>query len=165
MGVLSQTWGSLHSDMEKTQELIDELEDFFMKTEGAPTVVDDQEMKMVIPEPIMESNNNLTMGDPEQAVTTNMTTEDGQNVIIIIAPSSPSDSVVSSLPGQSSMSDQAKEEVRQIQTSQGTCWTVSNRQEGKEEGTEQNRSLQVQREDEVSAGHCRGGAGGTGGEE
>merc|ERR1711868_170107 len=90
---------SLHSDLEKTQELIDELEDFFMKTEGAPTVVDDQEMKMVIPEPIMESNNNnnLTMGDLEQAVTTNMTTEDGQNVIIIIAPSSPSDSVVSSL--------------------------------------------------------------------
>jgi len=90
---------SLHSDLEKTQELIDELEDFFMKTEGAPTVVDDQEMKMVIPEPILESNNNnnLTMGDLEQAVTTNMTTEDGQNVIIIIAPSSPSDSVVSSL--------------------------------------------------------------------
>merc|ERR1712209_38989 len=87
---------SLHSDMEKTQELIDELEDFFMKTEGAPTVVDDQEMKMVIPEPILESNNNLTMGDLEQAVTTNMTTEDGQSVIIIIAPSSPSDSVVSS---------------------------------------------------------------------
>merc|ERR1711902_26226 len=51
----------------------------------------------VIPEPILESNNNLTMGDLEQAVTTNMTTEDGQNVIIIIAPSSPSDSVVSSL--------------------------------------------------------------------
>merc|ERR1712001_20038 len=39
---------SLHSDMEKAQELIDELEDFFMKTEGAP---------MVIPEPILESNN------------------------------------------------------------------------------------------------------------
>merc|ERR1719312_831138 len=54
-------------------------------------------VKMVIPEPIMESNNNLTMGDLEQAVSTNMTTEDGQNVIIIIAPSSPSDSVVSSL--------------------------------------------------------------------
>lgn len=89
---------SLHSDMEKTQELIDELEDFFMKTEGAPTVVDDQEMKMVIPEPILESNNNnnLTLGDLEQAVTTNMTTEDGQNVIIIIAPSSPSESIVSS---------------------------------------------------------------------
>merc|ERR1711868_301995 len=76
--------GSLHSDMEKTQELIDELEDFFMKTGGAPTMVEDQEMKMVIPEPIMESNNN------------NLTTEDGQNVIIIIAPSSPSDSIVSS---------------------------------------------------------------------
>merc|ERR1712112_171762 len=88
---------SLHSDMEKTQELIDELEDFFMKTEGAPTVVDDQEMKMVIPEPIIESNNNLTLGDLDQAVTTNMTTEDGQNVIIIIAPSSPSESIVSNI--------------------------------------------------------------------
>merc|ERR1719445_2416338 len=88
---------SLHSDMEKTQELIDELEDFFMKTEGAPTVVDDHEMKMVIPEPIIESNNNLTLGDLDQAVTTNMTTEDGQNVIIIIAPSSPSESIVSNI--------------------------------------------------------------------
>merc|ERR1719336_2546375 len=87
---------SLHSDMEKTQELIDELEDFFMKTEGAPTVVEDQEMKMVIPEPIIESNNNLTFGDLDQAVT-NMTTEDGQNVIIIIAPSSPSESIVSNI--------------------------------------------------------------------
>merc|ERR1712029_583514 len=88
---------SLHSDMEKTQELINELEDFFMKTEGAPTVVDDQEIKMVIPEPIIESNNNLTFGDLDQAVTTNMTTEDGQNVIIIIAPSSPSESIVSNI--------------------------------------------------------------------
>merc|ERR1712025_940129 len=86
---------SLHSDMEKTQELIDELEDFFMKTEGAPTVVDDQEMKMVIPEPIIESN--LTFRDLDQSVTTNMTTEDGQNVIIIIAPSSPSESIVSNI--------------------------------------------------------------------
>merc|ERR1719227_72069 len=88
---------SLHSDMEKTQELIDELEDFFMKTEGAPTVVDDQEMKMVIPESIIESNNKLTLGDLDQSVTTNMTTEDGQNVIIIIAPSSPSESIVSNI--------------------------------------------------------------------
>merc|ERR1719367_658961 len=54
----------------------------------------------------MESNNNnnLTMGDLEQAVTTNMTTEDGQNVIIIIAPSSPSESVVSSLSVQEPVS-------------------------------------------------------------
>merc|ERR1712112_778131 len=87
---------SLHSDMEKTQELIDELEDFFMKTEGAPTVVDDQEMKMVIPGPIIESNNNLTFRDLDQSVTTNMTTEDGQNMIII-APSSPSESIVSNI--------------------------------------------------------------------
>merc|ERR1711963_1070681 len=88
---------SLHSDMEKTQGLIDELEDFFMKTEGAPTVVDDQERKMVIPESIIESNNNLTLGDLDQAVSTNMTTEDGQNVIIIIAPTSPSESIVSNI--------------------------------------------------------------------
>merc|ERR1711884_124454 len=52
---------------------------------------------MVIPEPIIESNNNLTLGDLDQSVTTNMTTEDGQNVIIIIAPSSPSESIVSNI--------------------------------------------------------------------
>merc|ERR1719282_2171174 len=36
---------SIHSDMEleKNQELIEELEEFFMKTEGKPTVVEEEE--------------------------------------------------------------------------------------------------------------------------
>merc|ERR1711868_47440 len=68
-----QSPSSIHSDMEleKTQELIDELEEFFMKTDGTPTVVD------------------------EEVIDTNMMTEDGQNVVIVIAPSSPSESLVS----------------------------------------------------------------------
>merc|ERR1719410_1738268 len=77
---------SIHSDMEleKNQELIEELEEFFMKTEGKPTVVEEE---------AAETNNlDLSLQELQGAVTTNMVTEDGQNVIIIIAPSSPSDS-------------------------------------------------------------------------
>jgi len=76
---------SIHSDMEleKNQELIEELEEFFMKTEGKPTVVEEE---------AAETNNlDLSLQELQGAVTTNMVTEDGQNVIIIIAPSSPSD--------------------------------------------------------------------------
>lgn len=74
---------SIHSDMEleKNQELIEELEEFFMKTEGKPTVVEETET----------SNNGLSLEELQGAVTTNMVTDDGQNVIIIIAPSSPSE--------------------------------------------------------------------------
>merc|ERR1719333_194152 len=77
---------SIHSDMEleKTQELIDELEEFFMKTDGTPTVVDEE-----------VTDTNITMEELNNAVTTNMMTEDGQNVVIVIAPSSPSESLVS----------------------------------------------------------------------
>ena len=70
---------SLGSDMEKTQELIEELEDFFMKTEGSPTD---------IKEP-------LKLEDLDNAMTTSLVTEDGQNVIVILAPQSPTDSLVS----------------------------------------------------------------------
>merc|ERR1719342_548902 len=38
---------------------------------------------------------NITMEELNNAVTTNMMTEDGQNVVIVIAPSSPSESLVS----------------------------------------------------------------------
>merc|ERR1719365_111693 len=81
-----QSPSSIHSDMEleKNQELIDELEDFFMKTDGTPTVVDEEVI-----------DTNITMEELNNAMTTNMTTEDGQNVVIIIAPSSPADSLVS----------------------------------------------------------------------
>merc|ERR1712240_844041 len=81
-----QSPSSIHSDMEleKTQELIDELEEFFMKTDGTPTVVDEEVI-----------DTNITMEELNHAVTTNMMTEDGQNVVIVIAPSSPSESLVS----------------------------------------------------------------------
>merc|ERR1712112_506255 len=81
-----QSPSSIHSDMEleKNQELIDELEDFFMKTDGTPTVVDEEVV-----------DTNITMEELNNAMTTNMMTEDGQNVVIIIAPSSPADSLVS----------------------------------------------------------------------
>ena len=74
---------SIHSDMEleKNQELIEELEEFFMKTEGKPTVVEETET----------INTGLSLQELQGAMTTNMVTEDGQNVIIIIAPSSPSE--------------------------------------------------------------------------
>merc|ERR1711963_572380 len=72
-----QSPSSIHSDMEleKTQELIDELEEFFMKTDGTPTVVDEEVI-----------DTNITMEELNNAVTTNMMTEDGQNVVIVIAP-------------------------------------------------------------------------------
>merc|ERR1719323_540097 len=81
-----QSPSSIHSDMEleKTQELIDELEEFFMKTDGKPTVVDEE---------IIDTN--ITMEELNNAMTTNVMTEDGQNVVIIIAPSSPAESLVS----------------------------------------------------------------------
>merc|ERR1719462_15074 len=81
-----QSPSSIHSDMEleKTQELIDELEEFFLKTDGTPTVVDEEVV-----------DTNITMEELNNAVTTNMMTEDGQNVVIVIAPSSPSESLVS----------------------------------------------------------------------
>merc|ERR1712142_187566 len=81
-----QSPSSIHSDMEleKTQELIDELEEFFMKTDGTPTNVDEEVI-----------DTNITMEELNNAVTTNMMTEDGQNVVIVIAPGSPSESLVS----------------------------------------------------------------------
>merc|ERR550534_859381 len=74
---------SIHSDMEleKNQELIEELEDFFMKTEGKPTVVEETET----------CDTGLSIEELQGAVTTSMVTEDGQKVIIIIAPDSPSE--------------------------------------------------------------------------
>merc|ERR1719403_230033 len=61
-----------------------EMEEFFMKTDGTPTVVDEE-----------VTDTNITMEELNNAVTTNMMTEDGQNVVIVIAPSSPSESLVS----------------------------------------------------------------------
>merc|ERR1712173_36813 len=96
---------SIHSEMEQNQELIDELEEFFIKVDGKPTVIDETSEPVSIPAPtssdkilsalttgnVVENNNTLTMEDLNNAYTTSLVSEDGQNVIIIIAPSSPSE--------------------------------------------------------------------------
>ena len=103
---------SCHMDpeMERNQELINDLEDFFMKTEGQPTVVKDtaahapvspsvpMSPPVTVSPPVTDVD--LSLAELNNAVTTNMVTEDGQNVVIIIAPSSPCDSVPLSSPGQ-----------------------------------------------------------------
>jgi len=97
---------SIHSDMEleKNQELIDELEEFFIKVDGTPTIVDekiepvsppasspDQILSALTSGKVMEDNNTLTMEDLNNAYTTSVVSEDGQNVIIIVAPNSPAE--------------------------------------------------------------------------
>jgi len=98
---------SIHSDMEleKNQELIDELEEFFIKVDGSPTIVDEETEPVSLPVnsspdeilsaltsgKVLENNNTLTMEDLNNAYTTSVVSEDGQNVIIIIAPNSPAE--------------------------------------------------------------------------
>merc|ERR1719479_595017 len=62
---------SIHSDiqLDQNQELIEELEEFFIKTEGCPTVVDE------------------TDHTEQLSLNPSLITPEGQNVIIIIAPS------------------------------------------------------------------------------
>merc|ERR1719273_1476740 len=68
---------SIHSDiqLDQNQELIEELEEFFIKTEGCPTVVESEHQEQLSP------------------INSGLVTAEGQNVIIIIAPSSPTESV------------------------------------------------------------------------
>jgi len=105
------------SEMEQNQELIDELEEFFIKTEGSPTTIDettipDEDVVNAKPTPptsttsishesilkalssgnVLNTEELITEEDLSNAYTTSVTTEDGQNVIIIIAPSSPKES-------------------------------------------------------------------------
>merc|ERR1719450_170614 len=77
---------SIHSDiqLEQNKELIEELEEFFIKTEGKPTVVE---------EPVM-----LSIPDLNGSMSNKLVTADGQNVIIIIGPESPAESLSSSVP-------------------------------------------------------------------
>merc|ERR1712179_597525 len=79
---------SIHSDvqLEQNRELIDELEEFFINTDGKPTVVDDCE--------------ELILDDQYSPAGSGLVTADGQNVIIIIAPSSPTESVSTSVQDQ-----------------------------------------------------------------
>lgn len=117
----SPATSSVGSELEQNQELIDELEDFFIKTEGTPTKVLDEDVSNIDFDLISTStlpNNNsdlplnpdqilkalssgkvfdstsdnkgiLTEEDLNNAYTTSVVSDDGQNVIIIIAPSSP----------------------------------------------------------------------------
>merc|ERR550532_516782 len=68
---------SIHSDiqLDQNQELIEELEEFFIKTEGCATVVDESDHAEQL---------NLS---------SSLVTPEGQKVIIIIAPSSPAESL------------------------------------------------------------------------
>merc|ERR1711971_1340673 len=75
--------GASFFEMEQVPEVIEPKVMVTMKTEGKPTVVEEQEPEASI--------TGLSLQELQGAVTTNMVTEDGQNVIIIIAPSSPSE--------------------------------------------------------------------------
>lgn len=68
---------SIHSDiqLDQNQELIEELEEFFIKTEGCATVVDESDQT------------------EQLSLSSNLVTPEGQKVIIIIAPSSPAESL------------------------------------------------------------------------
>merc|ERR550539_2369470 len=68
---------SIHSDiqLDQNQELIEELEEFFIKTEGCATVVDESDQA------------------EQLSLSSNLVTPEGQKVIIIIAPSSPAESL------------------------------------------------------------------------
>merc|ERR1712088_40525 len=80
---------SIHSDiqLDQNQELIEELEEFFIKTEGCPTVVDETDHKEKL------------------SLSPSLVTPEGQNVIIIIAPSSPAESVTTTAASTSGDSD------------------------------------------------------------
>merc|ERR1719479_52527 len=76
---------SIHSDiqLDQNQELIEELEEFFIKTEGCPTVVDKES----------EHPDQLILAGLNDPSSCSLLTAEGQKVIIIIAPSSPAESV------------------------------------------------------------------------
>merc|ERR1711884_128125 len=71
---------SIHSgiQLDQNQELIEELEEFFIKTEGPATVVDEN-----------QHQEELSLTGLNNPLSSSLVTPDGQNVIIIIAPSSP----------------------------------------------------------------------------
>merc|ERR1719195_2545310 len=75
---------SIHSDiqLDQNQELIEELEEFFIKTEGSATIVDES-----------QHQEELSLTGLNNPLSSSLVTPDGQNVIIIIAPSSPTESV------------------------------------------------------------------------
>lgn len=95
--------GSSDLELERNQELIEELEDFFIKVDGKATVVDETPVPAPTPNTVLSAmlagkvedwtqpKEELTMEHLEAAYTTNFVTQDGQSVVIIIAPDSPAD--------------------------------------------------------------------------
>merc|ERR1719150_1783146 len=79
---------SIHSDiqLDQNQELIEELEEFFIKTEGSATVVDESQQP-----------GELSLTGLNNTLSSSIVTPEGQNVIIIIAPSSPAESVTTTI--------------------------------------------------------------------
>merc|ERR1712024_406874 len=163
---------SIHSDiqLDQNQELIEELEEFFIKTEGSATVVDES-----------QHQEELSLTKLNNPLSSSLVTPDGQNVIIIIAPSSPTESVTTTAstssdsdpewtpspaplsPAQLSVLNTKPEQAKAADTS--LRGSLPGRQEGEEEGPEQDGRLQVPQEEEERAGPGRGGAGGSGGQE
>merc|ERR1712088_19535 len=68
---------SIHSDiqLDQNQELIEELEEFFIKTEGSATIVDES-----------QHQEELSLTGLNNPLSSSLVTPDGQNVIIIVAP-------------------------------------------------------------------------------
>jgi len=119
MSIGSPSGSSEASEMDQNQELIEELEDFFIKTEGTPTTITENEYsatKQLDMVSTLETNTSTTNPDQilkalstgnvldttilkeedlSNAYTTSVVSEDGQNVIIIIAPPSPTQTVTS----------------------------------------------------------------------
>merc|ERR1712066_648737 len=160
---------SIHSDvqLEQNNELISELEEFFIKTEGKPTIVDDD-----------------VVTELSSPVSTSLVTPDGQNVIIIIAPSSPSESLCTTdsdpewtpspapvSPAQLSLLNSKPEQVRPrkkyARSKPATPPSVSpypaNKKDRKK--AQNDGCLQIQREEEGRAGLDGGRVGEPAGQE
>merc|ERR1719411_295897 len=159
---------SIHSDiqLDQNQELIEELEEFFIKTEGCPTVVEE-----------IDEQEQVSLARLNNPVSSSLVTPEGQKVIIIIAPSTPAESVTNTAstsgdsdpewspsPGPLSPAQLSLLNTRPGQTKARKKYARAKPpsppggQEGEEEGPEQDGRLQVPREEEERARPGGGGA-------
>lgn len=105
---ISGTWSSLDSDLESNQSLIDEVESYLQQVEGGSPTQTEEDEEMVVATEVnksrfvdaerifkaltsgnVESDWSLTEADLKDAFTTTIRGENGEDVIIIIAPSPP----------------------------------------------------------------------------
>merc|ERR1711963_885061 len=179
---------SMSSDMETHQSLIEELEEFF----GSPTNIDSEQGSrgldpvtktsvaakspnsildaLASGEVYMPQDQDFTLTEEvlQGAVSTTCATEDGQNVIIIVAPPSPAHSNVytsdtdpewvpspassvspsSPLRTISSESRAVKKKYQRKKPPTPPMGSLPPGEEGEEEGAEQDGGLQVPREEE-----------------